>query len=115
MLKAPPIPRYLLIHTIQYEELTGRVDDYGKPTYAANQTIMNVRVDNTSGYMRTGIEQSDSSNTLVFVDSTFSKPFVDFKKESKVTFNGKEMSIQRVVPCYQPGTNDLHHYELELV
>lgn len=115
MLKAPPIPRYLLVHTIQYEALIGKPNDYGTPTYATSQTITNVRVDSTSGYMRTGIEQSDMSNTVVFVDSTFSKPFVDFKKDSKVTFLGKDYTIQRVIPCYQPGMNTLHHYELELV
>lgn len=113
-MRAPPIPKWTLIHTVDYAEY-GTIDDFGNSTLAEPVTITNVRVDETTVFSRDGTQNKIVANAVIFVDAVHSKPFTAFTEQSQIIFKGREMVIQKVVPCYQPSSDEIHHYELEVL
>lgn len=106
-----PMPKAVLIHEVEYAEYT-ESDRYGKG-YKDPVTLTNVLVQPTSNINRSNVVESVAYSSLMFYDCTNSKPQnIEFKKNSKITFNGKEMVINKINPIY---TFDLHHIELELI
>lgn len=114
-MRIPPLPKNWLIHSIQYERITGEKDDWGKDIYDKPVEIKNVRFDDSTVFSRDNTQTKVLANAVVFIDSKYSTPIPDLKEQSKVTFNGKEFVIQKVVPCYYPDKNAIHHFELEVI
>ena len=108
----PPIE--FLIHSIEYVDRIGE-DDWQKPVYAEPVVIEKVRVDEGSQYSTTGEGKQLLYNGLIFIYAGLSSPIVDFKEESKIRFNGKEMTITSVIPVYEPYANKLYSVELEVI
>lgn len=108
----PPVD--FLIHSIEYVERIGE-DDWQKPIYSDPVTINNVRVDMGSQYSTTGTGKQLLYNGLIFIYNGRSSPMVDFKEESKVRFNGTEMTITSVIPVYEAYVNELYSIELEVI
>ena len=113
-MKAPPIPKWTLVHTVDYAAFS-EMDDYGNNVFAEPVTIERVRVDETPVFSHDGIQKQLVANAVIFVDAMHSKPFVAFTEQSQIIFKEREMVIQKVIPCYQPGTDEIHHYELEVL
>ena len=109
-----PLPKSWLIHEITYEEYLG-VNDWNNPHYAEPITITNVRFDDSSVFSRDSTDTKILANAVVFVDAVNSNPSVDFKEQSKIKFNDREYVIQKVVSCYFPNKNKIHHWELEVI
>ena len=105
-----PIPLYLLIHTVIYEEYQDNSDGYGEG-YKDPVTLRNVRVEPVSSLRRSNTTETQTFNSILFFDMTHSTPQVNFVEKSKVTFNGQEMVVSKVNPMY---SLKLHHYEIEL-
>lgn len=106
-----PMPLAVLIHTVTYEEYQ-KEDRYGN-NFKKPVTLENVLVQPVSSISRTATGDQISYNSLMFFDCVNSLPStIEFVKDSKITFNGKSMIIDKVNPIY---TFDLHHYELELI
>lgn len=101
----------LLIHEVEYEKYV-EPDRYGN-TYEAAITLTNVRVDFASMFYRSGNGESIGFNALMFFDCVHSLPVgTTFTEKSKITFDGKEMVVNKVSTLY---SLDRHHYEVELV
>ena len=113
-MRAPPIPKWSLIHTINYADYS-EVDDFGNSTFAEPITIEHIRVDETPVFSHDGTQKQIVANAVIFVDAMHSKPFVAFAEQSQIIFKEREMVIQKVIPCYQPGVDEIHHYELEVI
>ena len=114
-MKVKPLPKSWLIHTIEYKAFTGQKDEWGKPVYAEPVTINFVRVDESTVFSRDTTQTKIVANAVIFVDILNSNPVPVFKEESKIAFNGKDLTLKKIIPCYHPQQNEIHHYELEVV
>ena len=108
------LPKSWLIHTIFYSELDGK-DDYNNPMYKEPQKVEFVRVDHSTGFSRDANQQQIDYEAVIFIDAKHSKPLLDFKEESTISHKGKEYTIKRVTPFYQPDQDELRHIEMEVV
>lgn len=109
-----PLPKTWLIHDIEYEEFTGEKDDWGNERFEEPITINNVRFEYSTVFSRDSTQTKILAEGIVFVDAKNSGPLPEmFKEQSKVKFQGKEYVIQKIVPCYYPTKNEIHHWELE--
>ena len=113
-MRVKPLPKSWLIHTIEYKAFTGQKDDWGNPVYDDPVLINFVRVDESTVFSRDTTQTKIVANAVIFVDGVSSTVPV-FKEESKIRFNGKDLTLKKIVPCYYPQQNEIHHYELEVV
>lgn len=106
-----PIPKKLLFHSILYEEFVE--DDWGK-RYLAVLEVNNVRLEPINAIFRSNIKDDVEGSTLLFVDRSFSAPYIRLKERSRVTFNGVQYEVMKVneYPDNVPGLP--HHYEIIL-
>lgn len=114
-MRVKPLPKSWLSHTIEYKAFTGQKDEWNKPVYDAPITINFVRVDESTIFSRDTTQTKIVANAVIFVDAVNSNPVPVFKEESKITFNSREMTLKKIIPCYHPQQNEVHHYELEVV
>ncbi|MBU5327631.1 putative minor capsid protein [Bacillus paralicheniformis] len=110
---AKPIPEELLIHSVTYEEYTGR-DDGWDDNPAEPVTITKVRVEPITGIVRNNVRDDVEGQSIVFIDRTHSKPFKRPAERSKMTFNGRKYEVSKVKECYDENPGDPHHYEVIL-
>ena len=111
----PTLPKDWLIHTIEYNGYTGKKDGWGNPAYEPKIIIENVRYDETTVFSRDNTQSKIVANGIIFVDATHSNPIPDFKEESLILINGRELTLKKIVTCYYPNENRVHHYELEVI
>lgn len=109
-----PLPKNWLIHTIDYEQYMG-MDDFGGDAYEEQVTIEHVRVDLTTVSSRDGMQNTIVANGVVFIDAIHSEPLAPFTERSRIIFNECEYIVTKVVPCYHPQSNEVHHWELEVL
>lgn len=115
-MRIPPLPKKWLIHTIEYREKLQGKDSYGNPLFAEPITIENVRFDDLTVFSRDARDTKILANAVIFVDSTHSTNLPEkFVEESKITFNGKEYTLKKVVTLYYPNKNEIRHWELEVI
>lgn len=112
-----PIPKAVLIHQCTYEEFVQgdgfETEDGFKPPVTLSNVL--IQPSNTSN---PNITRNANGEILVFnsvlffdvVNSSSNGPF-EFKEKSKVTFNGKDMIVEKVNPIY---AFTLHHWEVYL-
>lgn len=111
---ARPLPKRWLIHSIAYEAFKG-IDSWDNPIYDKPITIDNVRFDDSTVFSRDSTQSKIVAEAVVFIDAKHSTPKVDFKEQSKITFNGKDYILKKVIPCYHPTKNKIRHFELEVI
>lgn len=114
-MRVRPLPKSWLIHEIVYDGYTGEKDDWGKERFEEPIIIKYVRFDDSTVFSRDNTQTKVLANAVIFVDAKYSTPIPNFKEQSKVTFNGKDYVIQKVLPCYYPDKNAIHHFELEVI
>lgn len=114
-MRVMPLPKSWLIHTIDYEAYTGEKDDFQNPIYDDPVTINYVRYDNSTVFSRDNTQTKVLADGIIFVDAVNSEPLPEFKEQSKIGFEGRELTLKKVVPCYYPNKNAVRHYELEVV
>lgn len=106
-----PIPRKVLIHTIDYKHLVGNNgwdDEFDDPV-----KIIRVRVVPTSRIHRTMQSEGREATHRVFIDRQYSEPFLEPSEGSRVTWQGKEFTVGKVSAHYDFSETP-HHYEVEL-
>lgn len=108
------LPKQWLIHSIEYKEYQG-VDDWDSEKFAKPIPISHVRFDDSTVFSRDSNQNKVLADAVIFVDAVHSVPRIDFKERSKVSFNDKEYTIKKVVPCYYPTKNQVRHWELEVI
>ena len=107
-----PIPKNLLIHTVEYREY--QYDERWGDSFAEPVTLEFVRVEPATAMNRNAIREEITAQHVLFIDRAHSKPFVQMKEKDRVTFQGQEYEVHRVNPHYAFGP-DPHHLEVELV
>ncbi|HFJ9375105.1 TPA: putative minor capsid protein [Bacillus nitratireducens] len=117
MINIIPIPRHLLIHTVEYHEYIGEDDTWGgsSASYAPPITLKHVRVQPNEKVYNATTGDSVTFQSILFHDAVNSSPADQtFKEKSKIVWNGKEMFIKEVEPHYTTNPNRPHHTELYL-
>lgn len=110
-----PLPKRWLVHQIIYEGYTGEKDEFQKPMYDAPMIINHVRYDQSTVFSRDSSQTKIVAEGVIFVDAVNSSPVPEFKEESKITFNGRVLTLKKVKPLYYPDKNEVHHWELEVI
>lgn len=111
-----PLPKKWLIHEITYIEKLDGTDDYGNPLEAVPIIINHVRYDQSTVFSRDSTQSKIVAEGVIFVDAVNSSPLPEeFVEESKIEFNGRELTLKKVIPCYYPTKNEIHHWELEVI
>lgn len=108
-----PIPKKLLIHTIEYEEFK-EDGSFGK-VYLPKETISNVLVQPRTEIRRDSNNEEVEIQAIVFLDAVNTPLFKPLKEKSKIHFNGR---VWRVASCEHLFTFDSarpHHYEVGIV
>ncbi|MBC2004642.1 minor capsid protein [Listeria booriae] len=114
--KTPPLPSSWLIHSVIYEGYTGDKDSWGNPAYEPGKIIAHVRVDLNTVFSRDSTQKQVVADGIIFIDSTNSEGTPDkFVEESRITFDGKEYTLKKVIPCYKVESNEIRHWELEVI
>lgn len=106
------IPLSLLIHSITYEEYTGKPGGWDD-TFKDSITINHVRVSPSTSLSRDTDQEQIIGKLIVFIDSKSSIPFVEPVEKSKVVFDGGNYIVHKVKPQYALSSIP-HHYEVEL-
>lgn len=114
MRKAPPLPKSWLIHSVVYEEYTGR-DDFNSPNYEDPVPINFVRFDQSTVFSRDNTQTKIVADGVLFIDAVHSNPIPNLVEKSKITFNKKPYIVKKVIPCYHPQSSNIHHYEIEVI
>lgn len=114
-MRVRPIPKRWLIHSIVYEGYTGQKDAYQNPIYDDPITINHVRYDQSTVFSRDSSQTKIVAEGVIFVDAVNSSPVPKFKEESKITFDGRQLTLKKVIPLYNPQENKVHHWELEVI
>jgi hypothetical protein len=110
-MKIKPLPKNLLIHTIEYKEMVS--NNGWDNSFAEPITIEFTRVEPKTNLKRSNDSVSKDCSHVVFVDRENSSVFPKFKEESRIVFNGDEFELSEVKPFYDVK-EEPHHYELGL-
>ena len=108
-----PIPKQLLIHSVQYREYEQN-ERWGE-RWLDVVPVINVLVKPSTSLTVTATREQVNSQSILFLDAKYSKPFVEMKEKSEVIFNGRTMKVNKVSPFYTFDGDLPHHYEVELI
>lgn len=111
MLKVDP---KMLVDEFVYEEFESN-DDWGETVYKEPVTVTNVRIDRNTVYSRDKTQTQIVADSIIFCYASATSPFIDFKEQSRVTFDGNEYVIKKVVLNKEPFQNAIFSYELEVL
>lgn len=103
-----------LIHTVGYQEYTDQ-DRNHTASYKDAVSIEHCRVDVQRTYTQNSNTESESISAVLFMFNGLTKPFIPLKEKSRVIHNGKTYRIYKIVDNYEPFTNTLFSYEVELI
>lgn len=103
----------LLVDSVEYAEYDG--DDRYGPKYKASETIEKVRIDRNSVFSRDTNDTKILASAVIFVYASASIPFKAFKEQSKITFDGKDYTLKKVVYVTEPYDSTPFAYELEVI
>lgn len=108
-----PISKEVLIHEVTYEEFVPGDGFETEDGFKEPITLTNVLVQYLSNIARNNIAEALNYNALLFFDVVNSKSsgVFEFKEKSRVTFDGKQMIVEKINPIY---AFKLHHYEVGL-
>ncbi|MEK4825128.1 putative minor capsid protein [Niallia sp. FSL W8-0951] len=109
----PPIPKKLLIHTIEYEEFV-KDGSFGEE-FAPTETISYVLVQPSSKLRRDGNGEEVQTLGVVFLDAVNTPNFKRLKEKSKVRFKKKDYRVIECESLYALDPDTPHHYEVSLI
>lgn len=111
-MKKPPIN--FLIDSFIYEAPIG-VNDWNEPIYDVPIEIERTRIDRETVYTVGTQGKEVAYNAVVFCYQGLTTPLPEFEVEGKITFDGKEHRLVKIVPVYEPYRKEIYAIELEVV
>lgn len=109
------LPKKMLVDSFVYEEYLGKVGDYQKESYAPPVNVELVRIDRTSVWTTGGKEDKLLANGVIYTNNRHTTYAKEFVERSKVTYDGKQYLINKVIPKTHVTTNKLFGYEIEVI
>ena len=113
-MRAQPLPKNWLIHKVEYMKYLGK-DDYSNELYDEPVSIRFVRFDDSTVFSRDTRQDKITANGVIFIDAVNSTPIKQWAEHSKFMFRGRELTVVKVVDCYQLNEDIIHHWELEVI
>lgn len=107
-------PRAFLNNSFSYSHFLN-TDKYSKPIYEEPVTIDNCRIDDETVFSYSPSGKTIMYNALLLCYAGITTPLPEFKEQSKVTFDGKDHIIVRVIPIKEVYEKSIYGYELEVV
>ncbi|MGF7002406.1 hypothetical protein M2149_000782 [Lachnospiraceae bacterium PFB1-21] len=114
-MRVPKPPMEFLIDEFEYHEIADETGSWGESTFKEPVAIKAARIDRTAQYTSDGTGKHLLYNAVLFCYEGLSKPMPAFKEQSKIVFDGQEHILTKVIPIYEPYTNKIYSYELEVV
>lgn len=108
------VPIEMLVDSFVYEEYDG-VDRNQVPKYKESEMIENVRIDRNRTYYRDSEESGIRAEAKIFCYASATEPFLEFKEQSKVTFDDKEYIIRLVGEFVATYSSDIDVIQLEVI
>ena len=102
-----------LIHSFDYHEYYKR-DSFREVEYKEPVEVTKVRIDQSRTFTQSKTDADINIKAVIFCFASDTAPFMSFKEQSKVVFDGREYIITKVIPQYEPHRNELWSYELEV-
>jgi len=109
-----PLPKSWLIHEIDYYPPSQK-DDWGNVIEPDPIHVEYVRYDNSTVFSRDSTQSKIVADGIIFVDAVNSSPVPKFIEDTKIMFGKQELTLKKIVPCYYPNKNEVHHWELEVI
>lgn len=111
----PKPPGKFCIDSFEYKEYLDE-NMWSEPEYAESILIKYCRIDRGSFYTSTVSGKQLLYNAVVFCYAGITKPLpTEFKVQSLLVFDGREYTVTKVVPIYEPYKKEIYSYELEVV
>jgi len=106
----------MCIHSVTFERFLS-TDRYNKPLYGEPLQLDYVRFDNNPVWSKSGNSDSIVANGVLFVYPSFSTNVNDLSgtMKSLVTFNGVKYVVNKVIEVYEPFSNKVFCYEIEVL
>ena len=86
----------------------------GKVQYKEPVTIEMCRIDRNTVFSRDTNEDKVVADAVIFTYADHTEPFIEFREQSKVTYDNKAKFITKVVYVSEPYSNKPFAYELEV-
>lgn len=112
MMPKPPLD--FLVDDFIYAEHIGE-NRYSEPEYASPVIIKQCRIDRGAQYTSTTSGKQLLFNGLVFCYEGMTTPLVEFKTQSRISYDGKDHIITKVIPVHEAYSTTIYSYELEVV
>lgn len=103
----------MLVDTFEYHEFIGE-DDYQEAQYADSVTVKFARIDRSTVFTRSAKNETIQANAVIYADNTHTT-VKEFEEKSKVTFDGKDYIITKVIPKIDIASARIAGYELEVI
>lgn len=103
-----------LIDSFIYEEYEGE-GDYNKPSYKLPINIDKVRIDRSTVYSRNENQTQVLAEGIIFCYASATTPLKEFKEQSRVTFDGVQRIVTKVIPIKELYRDIIWAYELEVI
>lgn len=113
MMKALKPPIEALVDSFVYEEYDG-INDWSEAEYKEPIIINNVRIDDSVSYSAND-GKTILYNAVIFCYADLTEPMPEFKEQSKISYDGINRVIVKVIPTKEPFMNKLYGYELEVI
>lgn len=112
------MPKQVLIHTATYEEFVQGDGFETEDGFKASVMLSNVLLQPSGTSTQPNIVRSNTGESMLYnytlfydvVNSSANGEF-EFKEKSKITFDGKELIVEKVNPIY---AFTFHHWEVYL-
>lgn len=106
----------LCVHSVTFERFLS-TDRYNKPIYSEPLLIDRVRFDNNPVWSKSGNNDSIVANGVLFVYPNISTNAGDLSNtmKSRITFNGTTYVVNKVIEVYEPFSNKVFCYEMEVL
>lgn len=111
-MRIKPIPKRLLIHTIEYEEFV-KDGSFGEE-FAPRESIESVLVQPKTEIRRDMYQEEIQIDAVIFLDAVNTPKFKPLKEKSKVHFNGREWRVVACDALYTFNPAIPHHYEVKI-
>lgn len=108
------VPRKMLVDSFTYEEFKEKGRDHN-PQYDDPVTIEMARIDRGRTYSDNSQEAAIRSNATIYTFAPLTTPFLDFKEQSRVQFDGRKYIVVEVRKLKHWYMDEVMAYELDVM
>lgn len=114
----PVMPKKFCNQSFLVKLVTGKTDRYNKQKFEPEVQIEHVIFQPQTVYSGSNNNREVVANAIAFLFAGVSTPFPNLDKRhvgSKLIFESKEYTIQKIIDNRNPYTNEVYTYELEVL